>query len=102
MTVKTYTSPEPVYVDGIYHNANTPFTTAADANENWERITAGEKAALQASDKTLDVHPALEDLGLDALRGLAATKNVPVTVDGKSLSKKDLIAAINAADEPAL
>jgi hypothetical protein len=98
----TYKSPEPVYVDGIYHNANTPFTTAAEPNDNWEKLSGGEKAAMEASDKTLDVQPPLEELGIEALRALAATKNVPATVDGKPLSKKDLITAIKAADEPAL
>ncbi|GEM70947.1 hypothetical protein SAQ01S_07130 [Sphingomonas aquatilis NBRC 16722] len=102
MTVKTYTSPEAVYVDGIYHNANTPFTTAAEPNDNWERVKPVEKAAMEASDKTLNVQPALEDLELPALKALAATKNVPSVVDGKALSKKELITAIKAADEPTL
>lgn len=101
-TVKSYTSPEPVYVDGIFHNANTVFTTAAEPNDNWEEATPKEKAAMEAADPTLDVHPALEDLGIEALRALAATKNVQSTVDGKALTKKELIVAINAADEPAL
>lgn len=98
----TYKSPEPVYVDGIYHNANTPFTTATDPNENWEKLSGGEKAAMEAADKTLNVQPSLEELDLSALRALAATKNVESTVDGKSLPKRELITAIKAADEPTL
>lgn len=99
----TYVSPEPVYDKyGVYHNPGTPFTTDAKPNDNWEKVTGGEKAALEASSKVIDVQPALEDLDLSALRALAATKNVAVTVDGKDLSKKDLITAIKAADEPAL
>lgn len=99
MSVKTYTSPEPVYVDGIYHNANTAFTTAAEPNENWERLDAGEKAAMEASNKTLNVQPSLEELTLEALKALAATKNVPITAGGKALNKAELITAIKAADE---
>ena len=102
MTVRTYTSPEPVYVDGIYHNANTPFTTAQKPNDNWEKLDAGEKVAMEASDKTLNVQPALEELTLDALKALAATKNVQTTAGGKPLNKADLITAIKAVDEPAL
>lgn len=100
--VYTYTSPEPVYVDGIYHDAGKPFTTAAEPNENWDKLDAGEKAAIEASDKTLDVQPALEELDLAALKGLAASKNVQTTAGGKALSKAELITAIKAADEPAL
>jgi len=99
----TYTSPEPVYDKyGVYHDANKPFTTDAEPNDNWEKVDAGEKAAMEASDKTLNVQSSLEDLDLDALKALAATKNVPVVVGGKALSKKDLITAIKAADEPTL
>lgn len=98
----TYKSPEPVYVDGIFHNANRPFTTTADPNENWVKVNAGEKAAAQASDKTLDVQPSLDDLDLSALQALAATKQVETTADGKKLSKAQLITAIKAADEPTL
>lgn len=98
----TYTSPEPVYVDGIYKNAGDPFTTTADPNDNWEKAKPVEKAAAQAADKTLDVQPSLEDFDIEALRALAATKQVMVKVDGKFLSKRDLIAAIKAADEPTL
>lgn len=102
MAVKTYTAPEAVYIDGIYRDANTPFTTAAEPNDNWELVKPVEKAAMEAADKTIHVQPALEDLDIEALRALAATKDVQSTVAGKALSKKDLITAIKAADEPAL
>jgi len=98
----SYTSPEAVYVDGIYHDAGKVFTTAAEPNENWNRVDAGDKAAIEASDKTLHVQPSLEDLTLEALKALAATKNVQTTANGKPLNKADLITAIKAADEPAL
>ncbi len=98
----TYKSSEPVYVDGMYHNAGAPFVTAAEPNKNWEKIGGGEKAAIEASDKTLDVHPSMDDLSVIELRALAATKNVQTTAGGKALSKAELIAAIAAADEPSL
>lgn len=99
---KTYSSPEAVYVDGMYHNANTPFTTAAEPNENWELLDAGEKAAMEASDKTLNVQPSLEELDLPALQALAAEKGVQTTAGGKRLNKAELITAIKAVDEPTL
>jgi len=98
----SYTAPEAVYVDGIYHDAGHVFTTAADPNDNWDEVDAGEKAAIEASDKTLNVQPALDDLGTAELRALAATHNIPVKVDGKYVSPADLITAIKAVDEPHL
>ena len=99
----TYTSPEPVYDKyGVYHDANKPFTTDAKPNDNWEKVDAGDKAAMEASDKTLNVQPSLEELGLEALKALAATKNVQTTVAGKAFNKAELITAIKAADEPTL
>lgn len=98
----TYKSGQPVYVDGIYHDAGKPFTTSAKAGEGWKKVTPIEKAAADAADKTLDVQPSLDELDLSALKALAATKMVETTVDGKPLSKKDLITAIKAVNEPTL
>jgi len=95
---KTYTAPHAVYVDNRLYAAGEPFTTAAVKGEKWEHVDAGEKAAAEAASKTITVQPSLEDLDIAALRALAAEKSVNST----GLSKKDLIAAIKAADDPHL
>lgn len=99
---KTYTAPHAVYVDSVFHKADTPFVTASKPGKDWEQIGGVEKAAAEASDKTLDVHPSLESLDITALRAMAAVKNVETTVNGKQMNKTDLITAIAAVDEPAL
>jgi hypothetical protein len=98
----SYTAPEAVYVDGVYHDAGKVFTTAQAPNDNWERVDGKEKAAIEASDKTLNVQPSLEDLDLPALQALAAEKGVQTTAGGTRLNKAALITAIKAADEPHL
>jgi len=98
----TYKAPHAVYVDNILHPASEPFTTTATPGEKWEKISAGEKVAAEAASKTIDTQPSLDDLDTTALKALAATKNVATVADGKTLSRKDLIAAIKAVDEPKL
>lgn len=95
---KTYTAPHPVYTGGVYYKPGQPFTTAEDAGEKWESIDGGEKAAIEASDKSVHNDVNLDDMDLPALRAFAATKKVA----SMGLGKKDLITAIKAADEPAL
>lgn len=92
-----YKAPHPVYVDGQYFKPGEPFVTASDPGEKWEKIDKAELAATEAAE-TIPGDPPLESLGLEALRAVAVTKHV----DPIGLSKKDLLAAIKAANEPHL
>lgn len=98
----TYKSSQPVYVDGTYYNAGTPFVTTAEKGETWEEIDGGQKVAMEAADKTLDVQPSLDDMAVTELRALAATMQIQTTADGKQLSKPELVTAIKAVREPTL
>ncbi len=94
---KTYTAPHPVYVDRQYHKANHPFTTAADKGEDWEELNKVEKAVADAQEDIPGDAP-LDDLEINGLRAVAVEKHV----NSKGLSKKELITAITAANEPRL
>lgn len=95
---KAYISPEDVQTARAYHKAGDVFVTDVDPNDNWTEVKPSEAAAIQASTEKVPMDVPLENQPLDALRALALTKNV----DPSGLSKKDLITAIKAADEPAL
>ncbi len=97
---KTYTSPIPVYVDNVLYPAGDPFTTNAPKGSTWKEVkSAAERRALESSGDFGGGDVPLESMTPDALKALAATKNVN-TADLKS--KKDLITAIKAANEPSL
>lgn len=87
----------PVYVDSVFYKAGEPFTTSQPEGEGWERVSPVEVAAAEAQNPVPADVP-LETLDLSALRAFAATKHV----NSDGLNKKDLIAAIKAANEPAL
>ncbi len=95
---KTYKAPHDVFVDGQYVKAGVPFTTTAEKGEKWEDISKAEKAAAEAAQPGAPMDPPLENLDLPALRAVAFDKNV----NSEGLGKKDLIAAIKAANEPRL
>lgn len=95
---KTYTSDVAVFVDGNLVKAGVPFTTSAPKGKSWESVNKSEQAAIEASQPGAPSDISLETLDLSALRALAATKKV----DSDGLSKKALITAIKAADEPRL
>lgn len=99
---KTYTAPHPVYVDNKMYQPGEPFTTASPKGKAWEHADAKEAAAAEAAAKGTHADANIDELGLPALQALAATKNVAITAAGKRLNKDELVAAIKAADEPAL
>jgi len=88
----------PVYTGNKMYLAGEPFTTDAEKGEGWERISPVEKAAADASNPLTHDDPNYDAMSLPGLQAVAATKKV--AFDG--LSKKDLITAIKAADEPRL
>lgn len=93
----TYTSTQPAYIDGKYFKPGEPFVTDAPKLPEWKAIDKGEKAAIDAA-QDIPGDPPLESLGIEALRAVAVTEKV----NPEGLSKKDLIAAIKAANEPKL
>lgn len=96
---KTYTAPHAVFTGGNMFRPGEPFTTSEKKGKEWDLVSKKEKAAIEASDKTLREEPALEELEFAALQAIAVEKNV----DPTGLKKKaDLIALIRAADEPRL
>lgn len=98
---KTYTAPHVVQADGQLYQPGEPFTTAAPKGEKWEQVKGSESAFDRAIDAATDDIPGgvpLEDLELGALQALAAESNIPT----KGLSKKQLIAALNARTIPEL
>lgn len=95
---KSYTADHPVYVNGKYHLAGEVFVTDADKEDTWDHVDKGEKAAIEASDPIQHDDPNIEALGIAELRTLAVTKKVAF----EGLSKKELVTAIKAADEPRL
>lgn len=95
---KSYTAPEDVYQGGKFYKAGEPFVTADEPNDNWKEIHPKTMHIIEASTNPIPTDPPLEGLGVEALRAVAVTKHV--NTDG--LSKKQLIDAIKAADEPRL
>lgn len=96
-TQKAYKAPHPVYIGGVYYKPDEIFVTDNPKGEGWEEVSKGEKAATEA-EQDIPGDPPLESLDLSALRAVAVTKHV--NPDG--LNKKDLIAAVKAANEPKL
>lgn len=95
---KSYKAPFPVTtVEGEYVKAGDVIVTAGPKGEGWETISQAEKAGIEAA-QNIPGDPPLESLSLEALRAVAVTENVNPT----GLSKKELIAAIKAANEPRL
>lgn len=97
MTMKSYKAPHPVYTGGVFYKPGEVFVTDEPKGEQWELVSKAEKAAFDASED-IPGDPPLESLGIEALRAVAVTKHV----DPTGLSKKDLISAIKAANEPKL
>lgn len=95
---KSYVADRDVYVDHKYYKVGEPFVTTAPKGDGWEEKTPEEVHIIEASVNQFPADPPLEGLGLEALRAVAVTKNVNTT----DLSKKQLIDAIKAADEPRL
>lgn len=96
---KSYIAPHDVYTAGTYTPAGEVFVTDAEPGEAWVSKTPAEAHAIDASTDPIPGGPALEELDISALKAVAVTKKV--NVSGMS-TKKELIAAIKAADEPRL
>lgn len=94
---KAYKAPQPVYVDGVYYKPGEIFVTDKPKGEGWDAVDKAEKAATEAAQE-IPGDPPLESLPLESLKAVAVTKRV----NPEGLSKKDLIAAIKAANEPKL
>lgn len=94
---KAFKAPHPVYVGGVYYKPGEIFVTDDTKGEGWVAVGQAEKAATEAS-QDIPGDPPLDSLGVDALRAVAVTKHV----NPEGLSKKDLISAIKAANEPHL
>jgi hypothetical protein len=88
----------PAYIGGVLYKAGEPFVTADTPPDGAEKISVAEKAAIDAADPLTHDDVAMETLSVSELRAVAATKKV----DFEGLNKKELLAAIKAADEPAL
>ncbi|MCW2405039.1 hypothetical protein M2336_001668 [Sphingobium sp. B1D7B] len=94
---KSYKAPHDVYVGGKYYKAGEIFVTTEPKGDKWEDVGKAEKAATDAEQPIPGDAP-IESLDLAALKALAATKHV----NPEGMNKKDLIAAIKAANEPKL
>ena len=95
---KAYTSTEDVQTANAYHKAGDVFVTDAEPNDNWTEVKVKDAHAIQASTEKVPADVPLENQSLEALRAMALTKKV----DPAGMSKKELIVAIKAANEPAL
>lgn len=95
---KAYTAPEDVHTAGAYHKAGDVFVTDAEPNDNWTEVKPADAHAMQASTEKVPADVPLENQSLDALRALALT----LKVDPTGMSKRELVAAIKAANEPSL
>jgi hypothetical protein len=95
---KAYTAPHDVQTAGAYHKAGDVFVTDAEPMDTWEEVSSEEAKIIQASTEKVPPDAPIENLGVAELRALAVTKHV--NPDG--LSKKQLIDAIKAANEPSL
>lgn len=63
-------------------------------------VPAKDRAVLAATEEALDPHPKDVDLtqhSVVSLQAMAAERGINIEQDGKTLTKKELIAAINAA-----
>lgn len=96
--VKTYVADRDVYVEQQYFKAGVPFATSDKPGEGWDELKPAEAQAISASVEQVPADAPLEELGVEALRAVAVTKHVNVA----GMSKKQLIDAIKAADEPRL
>src|SRR6185369_5914305 len=96
---KAYTAPHDVYSSGVYTKAGDPFVTDAPKGKEWDEKTPAEAHIIAASTNPLPGDPPLEELGIEALKAVAVTKNVNVA---GLTTKQKLIDAIKAADEPTL
>lgn len=97
MARKAYTAPHDVYVDKRYYKAGEVFVTDKKKGEKWVAVTKAEKAAIQASEP-LGQMSVDESMPKASLIAIAAERGI----ETKGLSVKQLVAAIKAADEPAL
>lgn len=95
---KAYTATEAVYTAGAFHNAGDVFVTDQEPNDNWTEVKPAVAHTIQASTEKVPMDIDLESLDLSALKAVAAEKKVTVT----GMSKKEIITAIKAANEPAL
>lgn len=95
---KSYKAPHVVYQGGQLVPAGEPFVTADPKGEGWEEISDAEKKAQEAANPTLQQDVPLEKLPLAVLQAVAVMKKI----DAAKMSKDEVIAAIKAADEPAL
>lgn len=96
---KAYTAPHPVYTAGIFTPPGEVFVTNAPKGDSWDEKTPAEAHIIEASTEKVPGDPPItEKLGVPALSAIAITKNV--NPDG--LSARQLVAAIKAANEPAL
>lgn len=95
---KAFTAPHDVFTAGVYTKAGDVFVTDEPKGEHWDEKTPAEAHIIQASTEEIPGDAPLEGLGIEALKAVAVTKHINVT----DMSKKQLIDAIKAADEPAL
>lgn len=94
-----YVSSEPTTAGGSYAPAGTPFVTDAEALPEWTKIDADTKAAVEAADPLNHDDVNLDELGVEALKALAASKGVNV---GHAKTEDALKKIIRAANEPKL
>ena len=95
---KAYTATHDVYVSHTYFKAGEPFVTDADKEDTWTELSPEEASIDKGSLEKVPGDVPLEGMSTAALQALAATKNVNST----GMSKKQLIDAVKAANEPAL
>ena len=95
---KSYTAPHAVYTGGKLYRAGEVFVTDAPRGDEWKSVSETDKAAFDAASPLSHPDATFDDLTLSELRAVAATKNIPTA----GVSKKALLAALKAVDEPAL
>lgn len=86
------------YVGSKLYEAGQVFVTDETPGDGWEKVDLKTKAAADAADPTQHLDVPLEGLPIAALKAVAIMHKVNPT----GLDKDALIAAIKAADEPAL
>lgn len=97
---KTYTSATATYIGGELVRAGEPFTTDAPKGDDWKELTPKEFAAVEASTERVPDDSQFDAASVEALQAYALVKHVPIV--GIEKDRKALIAAIKAANEPAL